>query len=92
MGILIRHPDETSKLLFEHLSTVAQEYGTELRGGVWVIDETLLNQMDIIVYIDGYRLIMFWYSTDYVDFGSSYGKTEDGHYFNMYPDGYMEVS
>lgn len=48
--------------------------------------------MDIIVYIDGYRLIMFWYSTDYVDFGSSYGKTEDGHYFNMYPDGYMEVS
>lgn len=76
-----RAPDQISKLLVDYLTTVAQEYGTLCMDGVWRIDETLLNQLGIIVYIDGYRVIEFTYSIGNDTYGRSNGKTENNLYF-----------
>lgn len=85
-----RAPDRISKLLVEHLSTVAQEYGTLYMDGAWQIDETLLNQLGIIVYIDGYRVIKFTYSTGNNTYGRSNGKTENSLYFYWNLDGSLD--
>lgn len=58
--------------------------------GVWIIDETLLNQLGIIVYIDGYRVIEFIYSTGNATYGRSNGRTENNLYFYWDTNGSLD--